>query len=135
MICSRTHWLWLWLLNNLYWSYFVSVWGRIKMKIRPAVTKPASTTSIWCFVQKYRKNHTEKSGVLTYEWVKKSRSVLSVLFILIFTVTVSDPRREKKKQSSPCWLQVDETKYTSIHKCRRCHENQEVHAIPLEICF
>jgi hypothetical protein len=66
---------------------------------------------------------------------KKAEIFLSVLFMRIFTVTVSDPRRGKKKQSNRCWLQVDKIKYTSIQKCRRCLEKQEVHAIALEICF
>jgi len=44
-----------------------NVWGRIKLTIWTTVAKPASTTFIGCFVQNYRKNHTEKSAVLTYE--------------------------------------------------------------------
>jgi hypothetical protein len=31
------------------------------------VTEPASTTFVGCFVQKYRKNHTEKSDFLKNE--------------------------------------------------------------------
>ena len=99
-----------------------------------AVAKPASTTFILCFIQKYRKNHTEKSDFSNVQVSKKAEVFLPLLFIRIFTVTVSDPRRGKK-QSNRCWLQVDEIKYTSIQKCRRCLEKQEVHAIPFEICF
>jgi hypothetical protein len=68
------------------------------MMICTAVTKPTSTIFMGCFVQKYRKNHTEKSDFSNTQVSKKAEVSLSLLFIRVFTVTVSDPRREESNQ-------------------------------------
>jgi hypothetical protein len=79
-------------------TYFVTTYGEKYKMVWPAVTKPASATFMGCLVQKHRKNHTEKSDFSNVQVSKKAEVSFSLLFIRIFTVTVSDPRKEKCNQ-------------------------------------
>lgn len=98
-----------------------NVLERIQVTVWTTVKKLASTTFIWCLVQKYRKNHTEKLGVPTYEWVKKQKYSICAFYSYFYCNSFGSSKGKSNQIDVGCRSTIQ-----NIHQYRNVDDAMKI---------